>query len=279
MSARVSSYMNAPVVTCQPNDNLAHVRNLLLKRRIGRVVVVEDGRVVGIVTWTDLMKAFVSLRERWSSHPIDEVLVKQVMTRNPILIRLTRSIRMAAKTMVRYGVSGLPVVDQQRSLVGIITKTDIVRALPRTRSSGLKVSDVMTSEVVTISPNHTLYRAAALMAEKKISHLVVADGGVPVGIISKIDLASFVPAMGRLVAPKRKFFFDDSTSRRIYFVPVAADLMTTELITISPDATLGEAGKTMLENNISSLPVVDGSGRLVGIITKSDLVRAVARFR
>jgi len=280
LSARISSYMSSPVVTCHPNDNLAHVRNMLLRRRIGRVVVVEGGRVAGIVTWTDLIKTFVSLRKRWSSHPIDEVLVKQIMTKNPILIRLTRSVRMAAKTMVRYGVSGLPVVDEQRLLVGIITKTDIVRALPRTRSSNLSVSEVMSTDVVTISPNHTLYRAASLMAQNRISHLVVAEGGVPVGIISKIDLASFAPeAAGRLIKPKRKFMFDDANDKRIYFVPIAADLMTSELITVSPDAKLGEAGRMMLENGISSLPVVDDSGKLVGIITKSDLVRAVARFR
>lgn len=278
MSARVSSYMSAPVTTCHPNDNLAHVRNLLLKKRIGRVVVVEDGRVAGIVTWTDLMKAFVSFRRRWSSYPLDEVLVKQVMTRNPILIRLTRSIRVAAKTMVRYGVSGLPVVDQQRSLVGIITKTDIVRAIPRTRSANLTVAEAMTTEVVTISPNHTLYRAASIMAQKKISHLVVAEGGVPLGMLAKSDLASFAPAARGLFDAKRKFVFDDATSSRIYFVPLVADFMTTELVTISPQAKLVEAATTMLENNISSLPVVEG-GRLVGIITKSDLVRAVARHR
>lgn len=280
LSARISSYMSTPVVTCHMNDNLAHVRNLLLRRDIGRVVVVDDGHVFGIVTWTDLIKAFVSLQKRWASHPIDEVLVKQVMTKNPILIRQTRSIRMAAKTMVRYGVSGLPVVDQQKTLSGIITKTDIVRAIPRTKSSRLSVSEVMTTDVVTLSPNHTLYRAASLMDQNKISHLVVTEGGAPVGMISKIDLASFAPAVaGRMSAPRKKFVFDNANDRRVYFVPVAADLMTTDLITVKPEASLLDASRTMLDHGISSLPVVDDSGKLVGIITKSDLVRAVARFR
>ncbi|MEM0120273.1 MAG: CBS domain-containing protein [Thermoprotei archaeon] len=270
--------MSTPVVTCHMNDNLAHVRNLLLRHDIGRVVVVDDGHVTGVVTWTDLIKAFVSLRKRWASRPIDEVLVKHVMTRNPILIRQTRSIRMAAKTMVRYGVSGLPTVDQQKTLVGIITKTDIVRAMPRTRSSRLSVSEVMTTDVITLSPNHTLYRAASLMAQNKISHLVVAEGGSPVGIISKIDLASYAPLVPIGVGALRKKFVSDN-DRRVYYVPVAAELMTTKLFTVKPDATLLEASKTMLEHGISSLPVVDDTGRLVGIITKSDLVRAVARFR
>jgi CBS domain-containing protein len=62
-------------------------------------------------------------------------------------------------------------------------------------------------------------------------------------------------------------------------VPVAADLMTTDLITVKPDVSLLDASRIMLDHSISSLPVVDDSGKLVGIITKSDLVRAVARFR
>jgi CBS domain-containing protein len=280
LSARVSSYMNSPVVTCHVNDNLAHVRNILLKRDIGRVIVVDDGHVVGVVTWTDLIKAFVSLQKRWASQPIDEVPVHRAMTKNPILIRQTRSIRMAAKTMIRYGVSGLPVVDQAKTLTGIITKTDIVRAMPRTKSSTMGVSDVMTTDVVTLSPNHTLYRAAALMAEKKISHLVVTEGDVPVGMISKIDLASFAPAAQPLSTPRKKrFLFDNVNERRVYLVPVAADLMTPNLITIRRDAKLLDAAQKMLENKISSLPVVDDAAKLVGIITKSDLVRAVARYR
>jgi len=282
LSVRVTSYMSSPVVTVSENDNLAHVRNLMIKFKIGRVPVVSEESVKGIVTLTDFVKALVSQERKWASLPIDEILVKKVMTPNPILILYTKSIRLAAKTMTRYKISGLPVVDENKKLKGIITKTDIVHAIPRTNSANLLVESVMSRNVITVFPNHTLYRAATLMAQNGISHLVVVEGKAPIGVISKSDLASFAPSANNSAQSFIKFKrprFATEQPRRVYLVPIVADLMSTDLLIIRPDATLKEAASAMLRKGVSSLPVVDERDNLVGIITKSDLVRSVARFR
>ncbi len=274
--------MTSPVVTVTENDNLAHARNTMTKHCVGRLVVTIDGTVQGIITWTDLMRAFLSREKDWITLPIDQIFVKEVMTKNPIMIRRSKSIRLAAKTMTRHKISGLPAVDNEGELKGILTKTDVVRAIQRTRSAKLPVSSIMTRKVVTISGNHTLYRAAYLMNEYSISHLIITDGNLPVGIISKSDLASFAPLGPRFEQPRanRKISSHEAWLRKsLRLVPVAKDLMCADLLVIKPDATLSEASSVMLRRGISSLPVVDSSGTLNGIITKSDLVSAVAKFR
>lgn len=276
MSVRVSSYMSTPVVTAHENDNLAHVRNLMLKYKIGRVVVLRDETVEGIFTITDFVRVFTSQEKRWSYLPVNEILVKDVMTRDPIMIYQTKSIRLAAKTMTKYKISGLPAVDAAKKLRGIITKTNIVRAIPRTRSSKIRVEEFMTREVITLSPSHTLFRAASVMAKHLISHVVVTEGKTPVGMISKSDLASYAPVNSDRSMLERAS--GKGGYSKAYVVPLVADLMRERLVTIEPASTLGRASEVMLEQGISSLPVVE-DGSLVGIITKSDLVRAVAKFR
>ncbi|MEM3671309.1 MAG: CBS domain-containing protein [Thermoprotei archaeon] len=287
MSVRISSYMSTPVVAVGPNDNLAHVRNLMIKFKIGRVVVVDDDHVAGILTWTDLMKSLLSMEKDWATRPIDMILAKEVMTQNPVMIRSSKSIRLAAKNMIKRGISGLPAVNQQSELKGMITKTDVVRAMPKTRASKLTVEQVMSTPVVSATPFHTVYRAAALMSEHRIAHLVIEEGGTPVGIISKSDLASYVPLVGidsgsdahpSFIKLKR-LRFGVPHQARMYNVPIAADLMTTSLVVSRPDATLLEASQVMLRRGISSLPVVSENDALIGIISKSDLVKAVARYR
>lgn len=275
--------MSAPVMTVTPNDNLAHVRNMMIKFKIGRLVVVDGGQVVGIVTWTDLIKALLSREKKWAYQPVDEILVKEVMGSSPLMIRISKSVRLAAKAMVRRDISGLPVLDQKDELKGIITKTDIVRAIPQTRSASLPVSKVMVSPVVTATPYHTVYRAASLMAEHGIAHLVIEEGGSPVGIIAKSDLASFAPLVSWNSHPS---FIKLKHTRagaphpaRLYQVPIAADLMTVNMVVTRPDATLMEASQFMLRRGISCLPVVSEEDLLIGMLTKSDLVRAVAKYR
>jgi CBS domain-containing protein len=275
--------MSTPVITGEENDNLAHIRNIMIKFHIGRVVIVREGRVRGMVTWTDLIKALISREKQWATRPIDELLAKEVMTANPVMIRQTKSVRLAAKTMIRYKISGLPVVDAQNGLAGIITKTDVVRAIPKTKSSKIMVSKVMTPNVITASPNHTLYRAASLMTQHGIAHLIIKEANTPVGIISKMDLASFAPAFNGFNEPRfvkqKRSKFGVAHPNRVYLVPLASDLMATNLLIIRPEATLAEASQIMLRKGISCLPVVDENDSLLGVVTKSDLVRTVARFR
>jgi len=126
----------------------------------------------------------------------------------------------------------------------------------------------MTVNPVTVGPDAPLRQAVNLMRERKIRHLpVVEDGGRLVGILTDRDVrhAALVPALAEHLAWE---------PRRLKALRVR-DVMTWSVVTTHPEATLAQAGMTMFQRRIGSLPVVD-NGRLVGILTETDILGALS---
>jgi CBS domain-containing protein len=137
----------------------------------------------------------------------------------------------------------------------------------------MNVEDVMTTDVVTVEPETPLKDVARLLTNHGVSGLPVLDRrGEIVGVISEADLMSSLKAprerpgrLARLLGLHRR--------RRL---ATARDAMTARPITIGPHAALPAATKLIVREGVTRLPVVDG-GKLVGIVTRADLVRAFAR--
>ncbi len=280
MAARVRDYMSFPVLVVRPTDTLAYVRNLMIRSNIGRVVVVEGLKPVGIVTKHDFVKILAD--RRMARRPLDTITVEQIMARNPVTIPDTASIRTAAEAMLKHGVSGLPVVDRDGVLVGIVTRTDLARAYAERYPGRARVEEFMHAEVPTVGRMHTALYVAELLEMSEVGKVVVVEGGKPVGIIAKSDLAFMDASMLRGRKPtfiKRVSMLDKGRTGavRFYTVPLAGDIMTPDPITTRPDEDLAIAASTMVANNIGSLPVVSQEGELVGLVSKLSILRALTR--
>lgn len=119
----------------------------------------------------------------------------------------------------------------------------------------MKVKDIMTTAVQTVGPNASLKEVAVLLSKLRISGLPVVDAtGAVIGVVSKTDIL-------------RK----GSSAAR-----TAGEAMTAPAVTIDPDRTVAAAAALMLELGIARLPVLEG-GSLVGLVSRSDLVRAFTR--
>lgn len=117
------------------------------------------------------------------------------------------------------------------------------------------VKEAMKKDVKTIRPTDTIKDAAVLMNENRIGSLVVVSGtGTVTGIVTERDILTDVVAVGKNAEDVK-----------------VEDIMTKDLITISPDKSLEYAADVMTKNKIKKLPVMEG-GRLVGIITATDLI-------
>ena len=129
-----------------------------------------------------------------------------------------------------------------------------------------KVRELMSSEVVTLLQNDELSLADQVMTLGRIRHMPVTDGeGRVCGILSQRDLfrSALIRALGHgSVAEERAL-------KRIR----VKEVMTTGVVTASPDTGLREAAKLMLERKLGCLPVVE-SGKLIGILTEADFVAA-----
>jgi CBS domain-containing protein len=131
------------------------------------------------------------------------------------------------------------------------------------------VRDWMTQKVLTVTPDTTLTEAERLMETKMIRRLPVVENGRLVGIITYGDIRQAQPS----TATSLSIWELNYLLAKINL----AEIMTRDVVTVSQNATIGEAAKLMLDHQISGLPVVDHHGDLVGIITESDIFRLVVR--
>jgi CBS domain-containing protein len=129
---RVAEWMSRPPIVVAPTLSLAAARRLMEQRRVRRLPVVEDDRLVGIVTWGDLRAAQPSAATTLSVYEwralLDQVPVAQCMTHDPITIAQDAPVLEAAQHMLAHRIGGLPVVEDGR-VVGVITESDLFRLL------------------------------------------------------------------------------------------------------------------------------------------------------
>lgn len=145
----------------------------------------------------------------------------------------------------------------------------------------MKVREVMSSGVITVGRDAGLKDVAALLAEHGISGVPVVDGaGEVLGIVSKTDILIKQRALpdehAGMLARLRGARPDGISTVEKVEARTAAEAMTMPAVTIDQEREVSTAAALMLDNRVNRLPVVHG-GRLVGIITRSDLVRAFTR--
>jgi len=134
----------------------------------------------------------------------------------------------------------------------------------------MRIKDVMTSPVVTVTPTTRLKQAAALLVRHGFNAVPVVDEGDLVGIVSEADL------LGLESAP------DPRANARRWPAPatrvphLVGEVMTREVLALPPDADAAEAARLMLDRGVKSIPVVV-SRRVVGIVTRRDLLSVLAR--
>lgn len=134
---KVKDWMTSPVVTINPDLAISKAHQLMKEKGIRRLPVIEDDKLVGIVTIGDIREASPSdattlsiweLNYLWAQLTVDRVMTRHVWTVGP-----EASIIDAAQLMLDHKVSGLPVIDEAGKLVGILTESDIFRMLVKSR--------------------------------------------------------------------------------------------------------------------------------------------------
>jgi CBS-domain-containing membrane protein len=144
------------------------------------------------------------------------------------------------------------------------------------------VANIMTTSVITVEPDAEIPVAARLMIEHGISGLPVMENGRLVGIITETDVIGREievdpPAYGTFLDAIFRLPWDRSDDDlQLVMARTVRDLMTEDVVTIMPDASIHEAASLMFKQGLNPLPVVDREGRLVGIVSRSDIVRLVA---
>jgi CBS domain-containing protein len=137
-TVKVSDWMTKNVITTTRQTPISNAHQLMREKNIRRLPVVEDGKLIGIVTIGDVREASPSDATTLSIWELNylwaQLTIEKIMTRNVLTVTAHTPILDVAEIMLEHKVSGLPVVDENQKLLGIITESDIFRMLVRTRT-------------------------------------------------------------------------------------------------------------------------------------------------
>jgi len=136
------------------------------------------------------------------------------------------------------------------------------------KETSMRVCDLMTPNPITVLPGTSIFAARDQMAKKRIRHLLVTEYDALVGIVTDRDI--------RLNLPSPATSLSVWELNYLLHRLTVGEVMTRAVVTIEPDRDARHAAWTMIDHKIGALPVLQG-GRLVGILTESDLVQAFAQ--
>ena len=132
----------------------------------------------------------------------------------------------------------------------------------------MEVRELMTGGPLTVSPDTAVIHARELMARERIRHLPVVDHGALVGIVTDRDIRLCLPSQATSLSVGEMNY-------QLSRLPVTT-IMSAPVVTVGPDDDVADAARLLLNRDIGGLPVM-WAGHVLGILTKSDIVRAYAR--
>ena len=248
----VGDIMSESVVTASVDERIVSAAKRMSEHHVSCVVVVENGKLAGILTQKDILRAVAS-----QDGDYERAKTSEKMTRKVGVVLPTLSVMAAGRIMEANGIKRLPVLEGKR-LVGIVTQTDITRGL--TFLSPLRsVADIMSTEVATVGVDATVVEAARIMSDNNISCIVVMNQEDVAGILTEKDL------LDRVVIPRNhpaKTKVSEVMSRPVTWIP--------------PSYSVLGAAQKMDQLHLHRLIVMDRK-HLCGIVTQTDVMRAIRR--
>jgi len=302
----VQDVMRAEVVSVKPDAPVAEVVTLLLQKGYRSLPVVDgNGRLQGMITDGDLLRraglsARLDLQAELPAADWQQQLAElrtqggtavSLMTSPVITIPFTAPLRQAVEQMTAHNLKRLPVVDGNGRLAGWISRVDILRTMEyhqpavaaesEAPATGTTIAELMYRDMPTVSPQATLEQIVQALEQNRRRRTIVVDEEQHVlGIISDGDLLRRSQQKSRpgLLSRLRNLVTGQPTARPAALLAAtetAVDLMTTPVFTIPVDASPAAALRLMMQHGVKRLPVVDGNGRLVGLLGRASLLRGL----
>ena len=244
----INTIMSKDVITLSPDESLKSAINNMCSHNVSCIVAVKEGKPAGILTERDIIYMQVNNIDS------DSVLLQTVMKSPVIAVSEETEIPEAANLMVINGLRRVVVVDDEHKVIGIVTQTDIIKNLSiDSFVTYKKAEQIMNRKLISVREDDTLMKAISLMADNRISCILVITGNKPQGIITEHDIT--------------RSLSEGTISKDI------REIMKSPVVQAGKDINIYDAAKLMDKNNIRSLTIVDYNGDAIGIITKSDIIK------
>jgi CBS domain-containing protein len=264
------------VVSVPPTTTILGAIEMMSRHGFRRLPVSDPGtkKIKGIVTAGDIIDFMgggssynlVQVKHKGNLIAAINESIREIMTQDLTTAGMHDPVTDVIATIVETGIGGLPIVDEQGVLQGIITERDVLRILTH-KQSECRVEDIMSTSLHITSPESPIGTATKEMVAHQIRRLPVVSDDVLIGIITASDIMKFIgcgEAFNNLVT-------GDVTD--IMNLPVRS-LINGTLHTTIPEEGINTVAHEMLEKNVGALPVIENS-RLIGLVTEFDCVKAL----
>jgi CBS domain-containing protein len=264
------------IVTLPPTTNIMGTVKTMLKYGFRRVPIADAGtnRLVGIITSLDIVDFLGGglrhniVKNRYKGNlaaAINED-VREIMKKDVVSLGVNDNISSAIKTMIEKNIGGIPIVDDDNVVVGIVSERDFVRTVADITTSK-PVNKYMSDTVVTASPDISVGEATRTMIEKGFRRIPIVKEDVLLGIVTASDVMRYLGS-GEIF---QKLMTGDVSDA--FQVPLKT-LILRDIVWTNSGIDIGEAAALMLKNKVGALPIID-DGELCGILTERDIIKAL----
>jgi CBS domain-containing protein len=276
----VKEIMHNPI-SIESNLHLDHAIKKMLFNDINRILVSENGIVSSIATLRDVVLFLLYDRSdrKLGDIPIGDVAVPLVS------IGGDSTIRACAGTMMENGFGSLGVSSGSR-ISGIVTKTDLIKYFGTHYVGRKTIGEYMSPYYSWLYDDASVFDIIRKLYEENITRLIIrTQNEMPVGILTLTDLVKltivnstkgdvkFTDESFRAIFPKK---FNPKQNADIQNKKLARDVMNSKIVSIRYDEDLANACNIMLNARINGVAVTSGTGNIIGILSKTDVIKALA---
>jgi CBS domain-containing protein len=193
----VEDYMTKEVVGFDVEDSLSDICDCLINNHFRRVPIFNQGRLAGIISRADIIKA--SVHRFKSQQPAGESdvhkdipIASDIMTCGLLTVKGQSPISEAMELAVTHNISSLPVVDDYMNLVGIISEMDMLKLLYNPQNEPGNIEDFMTKQVVSFNHDDSLFDICDCFIDNNFRSIPILNQGRLVGIISRADIMVYI---------------------------------------------------------------------------------------
>jgi len=300
-SIRVKDAMTKNVISIRPSTSLSQVVELMIKKGLKALLVIEHEKILGIITGGDLlartgMRLRLSLQRTLPADILFEQIrrlaeegktAKDIMTSPVITIEQDKHITQATALMVEKNIKRLPVLDKHGKLAGILSRVDVLALVassgpsselfPAVAGTAARTAgDIMLRDVPTVGPESSLNEVVNKILSTPLRRVVVTDEERHIlGIIVDRDLIKTMPH-GKTGGLRNILSYLSHTPVDVANLKgEAGDVMSKEVYFVQPDTPLAEVIQTMIDKRIKRLVVGDEERHLVGMISRESILRVM----
>jgi CBS domain-containing protein len=273
-------YMNTPR-TIKHDSSLSDVLKKIIDEKKSRLLVTENNKITGLVSEKDL-GIFLFMDD--SERKLDEIPLSEII-KPMITVDEKIGLDKCAELMMTNSIGSL-IVTANDEVVGILTKTDLVRYFTKTHPGEKIVGEYMSPYYAWQYSDTPLYTVVLKMIYDGISRVILRNRDeTPVGIITFRDLFELALKQGNfddvldntdpvisIIFPRKGFISESGFGGSVK----VDNIMSKNIVSVRYDDDLAKAGTLLIEKNINGAGVLSGHDSIIGIISKSDIIKAVA---